>query len=553
MAAPTPLFHEAKSRYGGDDLHAMFVAATSLLERNVDAVNALNVFPVPDGDTGTNMFLTMRAISEPPGPAQGTPAGEVAATMARSALMEARGNSGVILSQFFKGMAVGIENTPDFGAEELARAFREAKGYAYSAVGQPVEGTILTVISSVAEAADAALANNHSVQELCEAVCAAARESVAQTPTMLDVLREAGVVDAGGQGLAVILEGVRRYVAGEPTEAGEIVPPAPAGVEVAAGKVSAQFLEATDEEVYGYCTQFLVQGNGLKVEAVRAEMERLAHSTVVVGDDTTVKVHVHADDPGQVLSVGVGYGTLARVSIQNMDEQHADFSADRRQDAPPAQVAVLPVALGIGLEVLFTNLGASGVVSGGNTMNPSVRDMVQAIESAPSDEVILLPNNGNIIPAAQQAADHSNKNVKVVATRSVPQGIAAILSFNPEREIEANVSDMEEAVSSVRTGEITEAVRAATLGGVEVRPGQLIGLLESKLVVAGDDLPGVATSLLEKAGASDGDLVTLYWGDRLTSVDVEGIEKHLAAAFPGLELEVVAGGQPDYHLLVSIE
>ena len=553
MAALTPPFPGAKSRYGGDDLHAMFVAATSLLERNVEAVNALNVFPVPDGDTGTNMFLTMRAISDTPGPARGTPAGDVAATMARSALMEARGNSGVILSQFFKGMAVGIENTPDFGAEELARGFREAKGYAYRAVGQPVEGTILTVISSVAEAADIALANNHSMQELCEAVCAAARETVAQTPTMLDVLREAGVVDAGGQGFAVILEGVRRYVAGERTEAAEIAPPAPVGVEGAAGKISSQFLEATDEELYGYCTQFLVQGDGLEVEAIRAEMGRLAHSTVVVGDDTTVKVHVHADDPGQVLSAAMAHGTLARVSIQNMDEQHAEFSADRRQGARPAQVAVLPVALGKGLEALFTNLGASRVISGGNTMNPSVRDMVEAVESAPSGEVILLPNNGNIVPAAKQAADYSDKNVKVVATRSVVQGIAAILSFNPETEIEANVSGMEEAVSSVRSGEITEAVRAATLEGVKVRPGQFIGLLEGKLVVAGDDLSGVATSLLGKAGVSDGDLVTLYWGDRLTSKDVEGVGEYLTAAFPGLELEVVEGGQPHYHLLVSIE
>ena len=254
-----PQVSQAKSRLGGDDLRAMFSAATELLERNIEGINALNVFPVPDGDTGTNMFLTLRAVMEGADPLQGASAGDVAAAMARGALMGARGNSGVILSQFFKGVAVALEGASDFGAEELVRAYQEARESAYKAVGDPVEGTMLTVISSAAEAAQGALTPEGTVEDVCEAACAAAWDSVAKTPTMLAVLREAGVVDAGGQGLAVILEGVRRSVTGEVSDDLEIAAPEPVGVEGAVGTVSTDFLEATDEELYGYCTQFLVQ------------------------------------------------------------------------------------------------------------------------------------------------------------------------------------------------------------------------------------------------------------------------------------------------------
>ena len=549
---------EAKSRLDGDDLRTMFSSASHLLERNVEVINALNVFPVPDGDTGTNMFLTMRDVMEKASLLEGASASDMADTMARAALMGARGNSGVILSQFFKGMAVGLEGVSDFGAQELVEAYQRAREHAYKAVDKPVEGTMLTVISSVAEAARESFGLHGTVQDVCEAVSAAARESVARTPSMLAVLRDAGVVDAGGQGLAVLLEGVRRFVVGESSEAVEIAPPEPVGMEWVAGSVSAHFLDETDEEMYGYCTQFLIQGERLDVDAIRDRMGHMALSTVVVGDDTMVNVHVHTDDPGPVVSFAVSQGTLSHVKIENMDQQHVEYADVRRREAtppPPAvEVAVVAVAWGNGLENLFTSLGASGIVAGGDTMNPSVQGLVEAVEAAPSNNVVLLPNNGNIVPAANQAAEYSKKNVRVVPARSIPQGISAILSFNPERDLESNVSNMGEALASVRTGEVTEAVRPATIKGVAVvEPGRLIGLLERQLVATGDSLADVVISVLREAQVSDGDLVTLYWGDRITADDACLVVQKVTDVFQGIETELVEGGQPHYHFIMSIE
>ena len=561
MSKGYPGHLEAERRLSGGDLYDMFSTAALLMERNVEAINALNVFPVPDGDTGTNMYLTLRAVVEGANTSRQAPAAEVAATMARGALMGARGNSGVILSQFFKGLALGLEGASDFGSQELVSAFQHAKEHSYKAVGEPVEGTILTVISSVAEATQRALAQNGivAVADICEAACEAASESVARTPTMLPVLREAGVVDAGGYGLAVMLEGVRRFVNGVSADApSEVPPPEPVGIDGTAGAVSTDFLEATDEEMYGYCTQFLVQGHGLAPDAIRERMADMARSAVVVGDDTMVQVHVHTEDPGPVVSVGVSHGILSQVKIENMDAQHGEFSAARRGGAASpekekAEVAVVAVAWGVGLEVLFTSLGASGIVAGGDTMNPSVQDMMEAVQGAPSDNVVILPNNRNIVPAAVQAANNSSKTVRVVPTRSIPQGVAAMLSFNPERDLDSNVGDMEGALSSVQTGEVTEAVRAVTLGGVQVEPGRLIGLLEGKLVVAGEDLGEVFGSLLKKAEVSEGNLVTLYRGDPLASDDADKLMQETVATFPGVEVELVEGGQPLYHVIVSIE
>ena len=547
---------EAKSRLNGDDLRTMFSAATTLLESNVDAINALNVFPVPDGDTGTNMFLTLRSVMDKADPLEQASAGDVAAAMARGALMGARGNSGVILSQFFRGIAIGLEGASDFGAEELVRAYREARKHAYQAVGDPVEGTMLTVISSVAEAAETSLNGHATVQDVCEAASAAARDSVAMTPTMLPVLREAGVVDAGGQGLAVLLEGVRRSVRGEVFEAQEIAPPEAVGIEGPAGAVTAEFLVATDEETYGYCTQFLIQGEGLNVDVIRDMMSEMAGSTVVVGDETLVNVHVHAEDPGPVVSLGVSHGTLSQVKIENMDAQHGEFSEARRQETTPAValgVGVVAVAWGKGLEKLFASLGASEIIAGGDTMNPSVQELIEAVDRVPSDNVVLLPNNGNIVPAAIQAADNSQKTVRVVPSRSIPQGISAILSFHAEQDLATNAREMEGALESVRTAEITTAERSAKIKGTDVHPGQLIGLLERELVAAGDDLGEVVQSVLTEAEVSAGDLVTLYWGGRVTADEVNLVVQKVAGAFKGVETELVEGGQPHYHFIISIE
>jgi len=410
-------------------------------------------------------------------------------------------------------------------------------------------------MTSVAEAALQVEGVHVTVEELLRAVCKGARESVALTPTLLPVLREAGVVDAGGQGLAVILEGIRRHCAGEQSEAGEIAPPSPIGVEGATGTVSHEFLAATDEETYGYCTQFLVQGQGLDVDALRETMRTMGRSAVVVGDENMVQIHVHAEDPGPVVSVGIAVGGLSQVKIENMDSQHGHFSTERRQDlaAVPLVSAVVTVAQGEGLRKVMENLGASIVLAGGDTMNPSVGDLLKAVGAAPSENVIVLPNNGNIVAAARQVVDMSSKNVALVSSRTIPQGIAALLSFNPESGLPANVVEMEEALPSVRTGEITLAMRDVTLNGVSVEKGMLIGLLERKIVAAGDDMTEVLTAIIEKAALADGDLVTLYWGDPLTADEAREIESRVSGAFSSIELELVEGGQPDYHFILSIE
>ena len=551
---------KAKTRLDGDDLRAMFSCATRLFEKNVEAINALNVFPVPDGDTGINMFLTLGDVVKEAEGAQSASAGEIASAMARGALMGARGNSGVILSQFFKGIALELGDKPDCGVPDLAAAFQSAREHAYKAVGEPVEGTLLTVISSVAKAARERSDAGDTVQEFFDAVCDAARESVALTPTMLPVLRDAGVVDAGGHGLSVILEGIRLYLRGEEGAIKQMPPPAPVGVEVGAGTVSREFLEATEEELYGYCTQFLIQGQDLDPEAVREKMASLAHSTVVVGDDSMVKVHVHADDPGAIISYAVSLGSLSQVKMDNMDEQHREYSVARRQDsgAVPVQtsaasIAVVAVAWGQGLETVLADLGAAYVMPAGDTMNPSVQEILDAVEGVPSDTVIFLPNNPNIVAAAEQAVDLCKKRLRVVQATTIPQGIEALLAFNPEKDLDENLAEMGRTLAAVRTGEVCQAARPVVLNGVSVREGQIIGLLERELVAAGDEPTEVLVSLVRAAEVAEGDLVTLYWGQRLTQQDADAARQRLEDAVPGAEVEIVPGGQPHYHYILSIE
>ncbi|MCH8207168.1 MAG: DAK2 domain-containing protein [Chloroflexi bacterium] len=553
------------TRFDGEQLRGMFAAAADLLERHVEAVNALNVFPVPDGDTGTNMFLTLRDMLRETGAAGGSTAGEVAAAVAKGALMGARGNSGVILSQFFKGFASELDGKPDFGAVEMAFSLERARKYSYRAVGEPVEGTLLTVITRVAEAARESVQAGDSLHGLLDAVCDASRRAVELTPTMLPILREAGVVDAGGLGLYIILEGVRMYAKGEDPGTKELVLPGPAGVIAAAAEpgsamVSAEFLDATDEELYGYCTQFIVSGEGLDPEVLRERMASLASSIVVVGDQSIVKVHVHVDDPGPVLSAGVSLGGLSQIKIDNIDEQHREYASARRQtEVPPVApvddtgVAVVAVAVGEGIEGVFADLGAARVIAGGDTMNPSVQELVEAVEGVSAREVILLPNNPNIVSVADQASKVSTKEVRVVPATTIPQGIAAILAFNSESDVEENLSAMGSMLPSVRTGEVCRAVRTALINGVAVREGQTIGLLERELVAAGDDPSDVLLKLLREANVSEGDLVTLYWGQSLTPDGADEARQRVEASLPGVEVEVVPGGQPHYDYIVSIE
>ncbi len=535
----------------GDDLRAMFSSAVHLLEANVEAINALNVFPVPDGDTGINMFLTLQDSVAGTRGLDGAGANEVARVLADGSLKAAKGNSGVILSQFFEGLAVGLQDSRGFGTPELASALREARDRSYKAVGEPKEGTMLTVVSDVARAASEIENEAIEMPDFLSAVCDAARESVALTPTLLPVLREAGVVDAGGQGLLVILEGARRYAAGE-AGPGEVEVPEPVGIDQPTGAVSHQFLDSVEEEEYGYCTQFLVEGVDLDPDDLRTRVSELGRSAVVVGNSASVQVHVHAEDPGPVISLGAGLGALSNVKVENMDAQHERFSADRREEEA-SSLAVVAVAWGDGFVELFRGYGADQIVTGGDTMNPSVGDLLQAIDAARSESVIVLPNNSNIVPAAEQAARRSDKDVRVVPTKSLPQGIAAMLEFNADLDPDRNAEDMNDAVEAVRTGQVTEAVRDVTMDGVKVERGMIVGMLERDVVAAGQDVEAVVRSVVDTAKHDEVELVTLYRGAPIDEADAQRIADTLDSDIEGIEVELVEGGQPHYHFLVSLE
>ena len=538
----------------GTDLWGVARAFHVALVQNYETLNALNVFPVPDGDTGTNMRLTVWGVWQDLEGKEAATVGDIAFTMARSSLLGARGNSGVILSQFFAGLAKSLSNLDAAGGVEVASAFREATTAAYGAVGNPTEGTILTVIREASEAAQAAAAiEGADVLTIWEAASKEAAASVIRTPTLLPVLKEAGVVDAGGQGLALMLEAGLRHLRGEPLDTVLVS-------EASATSISAEFLVATEDELYGYCTQFLIQGEGIDIAKARAQMADVASSVVVVGQPDLVKVHVHTEDPGPALSLGVSLGIVGDVNIQNMDQQHQEVRAgqqgtDSKDADPPVEslpIAIVAVTLGDGLTQLLRAEGVSIVIEGGQTMNPSVQDILDAIERAPSENVVVLPNNKNVVLAANNAAELASKNVRVVPSRSIPQGLAAVLSFNPEQDVDKNAEAMTEALSSVTTGEVTLAARPTSVNGIAIEEGQPIGLLDDELVVAGRDALGVLLDVLRQANLDGAELVTLYRGLDVSETEADAAADAVQKAFD-LETEVVYGGQPFYPYIFSVE
>jgi DAK2 domain fusion protein YloV len=534
----------------GDILRELFVAGTRCVEAHVEEINSLNVFPVPDGDTGINMLLTMLAANEAkelPPPGQGDVA-EVSRALARGALLGARGNSGVIFSQFMRGFSQGLADVEVADGAAISAALVRASSASYEAVGKPVEGTMLSVMRAAAEAVEPLVG---APTEVLRKALAAAESALVYTPEQLPILKEAGVVDAGGQGMVAFMTGALAFLEG--TEA-DLVIAAPAAGTVDAASVKQEFLEHTEEEMYGYCTQFIIQGEAMDVDAMRERVMALAGSTVVVGDDRTVRVHAHAEDPGPLLSMGVSYGALDQVSVQNMDDQHQEFM-ERHGYTPGEQVdlAVVAVAPGEGIERVFADLGAARIVRGGQTMNPSTADLLDAIKMANATHTVVLPNNSNIVLAANQAAELAETKVTVVPSSSVPQGIAALLAFNPDQDAEANVGAMKSALDDTQSGEVTKAVRSTSINGVAVTEGQTVALLDGEIVAAVESPEQALIALIEHAGARAGALVTLYYGAEVKEESASAAANEIASRFDGVETEVMAGGQPHYDYLVSIE
>ncbi|MDO8567566.1 MAG: DAK2 domain-containing protein [Dehalococcoidales bacterium] len=536
----------------GNDLREMFAAATGWLEKSAADIDALNVFPVPDGDTGTNMLLTMRSAMDEAYRAPDHSASGVARAMAKGALMGARGNSGVILSQIWSGLAQYLDDKDTFTARELAEALQKSSLAAYRGINNPVEGTILTVMKAAAAAAKKKAEGNGGADQadVMEAAVNAAGEAVANTPRQLKVLREAGVVDAGGQGLFVILDGAMRYLKGE-AETMQFRRPQIIVSDLPASRVPQAI--AADEIPFGYCTEFLLKGEKLKPDGIRNRLGKKGESLIVVGDDSTVRVHVHSLDPGEVIHYASGLGTMHQVSIRNMDEQHRDFIEMQREKMPVADTAIIAVAAGDGLGDVFISLGAAAVVPGGQTMNPSTKELLQAVEKVASDKVILLPNNKNIILTAGQVQSLTKKTIEVVPTESIPQGIAAFLAFDYEANLKNNVELMNKAISGVRSVEITRAVRSTQLGRFKIKRKQPIGFLDGDMVAVGSTDAEVINKVLARIDMAKSEVVTIYFGDDVKKEAAEKISTGIQEKFPTLQIEVISGGQPHYDYIISVE
>ena len=567
----------------GVGLRRAFGLGLARLEERRDAVNALNVFPVPDGDTGTNMSLTLRAGIEgcPEGDDE-VGAGVAARGLADGAFFGARGNSGVILSQFLRGFAEGLEDCAVCRAGDWARGLDAAREAAYGAVGTPREGTMLTVMRRAAEAALAggadagypavgASAGDGDLGGAMAAGYLAACAALRDTPEQLAALKEAGVVDSGGLGVVVILGGVLEALFPERFGALSDV----AGVQgiidasmASLGGAAAQgegYLHQTLEADWGYCTEFMISGEGLSLGEVRRYYEATARSTVVAGDSRQVRVHIHAEDPGPAISYGAALGTLSKVKIESMDDQNAEWAASHRSragDRPgdgagdgaaaAVDLAVVAVAAGDGLAGLFMGSGCGYVIEGGQTMNPSVGDIVAGVRRAGARDTIVLPNNKNILLTAEQAAA-GDPGVHIVASRSVPQGVAALLAYNPLWGLEDNLAAMAGAVSGVVTIEVTRAVRDSSVDGVAVRQGDYIALVDDRLALSAGSAEDALAGALALAGPGGDAVVTVYRGADADGAAAESCAAALGAGFPGVEVEWVYGGQPHYHYLASVE
>ena len=530
----------------------MFSAATSWLEKSSADIDALNVFPVPDGDTGTNMMLTMRSTMEEAYRAPDHSASGVAHAMAKGALMGARGNSGVILSQIWRGLAQGLDGKESFTAAELAEALQKSASVAYKGVSNPVEGTMLTVIKDAAKEAKKQVdGGQEDIVEVMEATVNAAGESVARTPRLLKVLKDAGVVDAGGQGIYTLLEGALRYLKGE-TEQMRLRKPQIIVSEVPLSVPLPQ-VAGVDEIPFGYCTEFLLKGEDLEPEIIRKRLEKKGESLIVVGDEGAVRIHIHTLDPGNILQMVTKLGTLHQVSIRNMDEQHQDFLEMQKDRMPTTDTAVIAVAAGEGLTEVFGSLGAASVIPGGQTMNPSTKDILQAVEKTPSDKVIILPNNKNIISTAAQVQSLTQKKIKVVPTKTIPQGVVALLAFDYEADFTANAEIMEKSLSTVKTIEVTRSVRTTKVNKINIKRRQPIGILDDELVAAGDTNLDVINKVLEMLDLDESEVVTIYYGAETEVAEAEEISASITKNYPNLQVEIIKGGQPHYSYIISIE
>ena len=530
------------------------------LAKNAEKINALNVFPVPDGDTGTNMNLSMSSGAKETAANVVENIGELGKSFSKGLLMGARGNSGVILSQLFRGMSQHIADKKEVNAKEFAEAIQNGVSIAYKAIIKPVEGTILTVAREAAEAGLKAAENTTSVVEVMEAIYAEAQASLKRTPELLPILKEVGVVDSGGQGLVCVYQGFVAALKGEKIE----------GLEaVETNVVDMQFEDNHDMDfmnpediVYGFCTEFTVRLDKEKKEfnedKFREDMSKFGDSLLVISDSEYVKIHVHTETPGDVFNYGQQYGELIKIKSDNMREQHREVlrKQETKQTTSPKELkeqAMISISMGAGLSKVLTSMGVDYIVEGGQTMNPSTEDIMKAIKEVNAKNIFIFPNNKNIQLAAKQAAELAEENVFVVESKTAPQGLAAVMVYNPQAAAEENFANMQEVLSTVSTLEVTHAVRDTNIEGVEIKKDEFMGIRNGKIVVSNLSLNTVLEELLEKSLDEDSEIVTLYLGEESTEEYTDFLEQLIEEKYPDVEVELIESGQPVYPYIIGVE
>ena len=551
----------------GAKLKLMFLSAAQFLETNKEAVNSLNVFPVPDGDTGTNMSLTMLSAAREIKAANSDDLTRVVDALSRGALKGARGNSGVILSQLFRGFAKSLKGEKEITTTEYADALKSGVETAYKAVMKPVEGTILTVARVTAEEAKKLSAQIHDFEMFYDRIIDVAKETLDKTPEMLPVLKQAGVVDSGGMGLLYIMMGQSHALDEDfdletPLEQLDAYIGGGKPVSVPASGVAGPAGVPEGSIEYGYCTEFFIKNlhpyiREEDIDKLKEKLERLGDSIVVVGDKDLIKVHFHTNMPGKGLQLGLRFGELSGIKIDNMREQHHHVinmeETPVEEKDPEREVGLVSVSMGEGIANIFRDLNADHIIEGGQTMNPSIEDILNAVDRVNAKEVFVLPNNGNIVLSANQAAEISDKKIHVIPTKTIPQGMAALVAYNPEIDVESNITAMTKAMKQVKTGQVTYAVRNSHIDDIEIKEGDIMGITESRISVVGNDIADVTRRLLDAMLKEGGEIVTVLYGSNAKEEDTESVGSYLAANYPDVDVEVLSGGQPLYYYILSVE
>lgn len=544
------------TKINGGHFYSMMSNAALRLEEKSDYVNSLNVFPVPDGDTGTNMSMTFRTAVKEISETDLKSIGEVSKKMAKGALMGARGNSGVILSQILRGISKGLENKEEVDSKEFANAILEGSKAAYKAVMRPTEGTILTVIKSAGETA---IKNNdvEDIASLMKKICIESKMTLDKTPEMLPALKKAKVVDSGGMGLLIILQGMLEALNNNL----EI-----SNIENNSGvTIKESNLNTLNEEdiKFGYCTEFIILGDAKYADDFRKSIENMGDSEIVVGYDDIIKVHIHTNDPGKVLSKAVLIGELSKIKIDNMREEHRELLGDLQNQIMETSVAkeidggkkyaFVSIAMGEGIANIFEDLGVDKVIEGGQTMNPSTQDILKAIDTINAEHIIIFPNNKNIIMAANQAAEMSDKDIRVVPTKTIPQGITCITMFNGEDDIDTNMENLNSVMEVVKTASVTYAVRDTEMDGKQIKEGDILGLIEGKISEVGNDVCVVARKLLENLVNDDSELITIFKGKDMKDNDISMFINEIEEKYSNLDVQYYNGDQPLYYMIMSVE